>query len=265
MSKVINKVFNKSCTHMNELQPNQVDLVVTSPPYFNLKEYSSWDTYEDHLDWLKIVFTEVYRVMRPGSWICWNIQECLPNKSDTATERMGCHPLLADTICIMREVGFWYEKDIIWYKGKGTATQKLFGSYPNPSLLLISGLTEHIITARKPMGKKPARKRDPDIVEKSKITKEEWGAWAVDFWEIPPVPSSYTKHPAPYPVELAERCIRLNSFVDDLVLDPFMGSGTTALAAQRAKRNYVGYELNEDYIESIQSKLDKNTDLFADV
>lgn len=256
----MNKVFNKSCESMTELDDNSVDLIVTSPPYHNLKDYSSWNSYDDYLNWLRNIFKECFRVLHPGSWICWNIQECIPKEK--ADERLGCHPLLAHTIGIMEQTGFLYEKDIIWYKGKGTATQKLFGSFPKPSLILVSGLTEHIITARKPFKGTKRKQRSQEIVDKSLISKKQWGEWATDMWEIKPVPSKLTNHPAPFPIELAERCIRLNSFVEDLVLDPFMGSGTTAVAAVRSKRNYVGYEIHKKYVNMIEAKLNKHKDLF---
>ena len=252
-------IYNKSCQQMDELVNESVDLVVTSPPYFNLRDYAIWATYQEHLDFIEVVLFECFRVLKPGSWICWNIQECLPISKDDQKERQGCYPLLADTIKLLQKVGFLYEKDIIWYKGKGTATQKLFGSYPSPSLILVSGLTEHIITCRKPKGSYK-RSISAEIKEKSALTKEQWGAWAVDLWEIPP--TRVKGHTAPFPIELANRCIRLNSFYDDLILDPFMGSGTTALAAKRAGRHYVGYEYQEEYYNLISERLRKNVDIF---
>jgi DNA modification methylase len=254
-------VYNKSCEKMDDLGNDTIDLVVSSPPYFNLRDYAIWPDYQAHLGFIRNVLAECFRVLKPGAWICWNIQECLPISKDEHSddERKGCRPLLADTIKILQEVGFYYEKDIIWYKGKGTATQKLFGSYPQPSLILVSGLTEHIITCRKPKGKY-RREISDDIKAKSKISKDEWGKWAVDLWEIPP--TKVKGHTAPYPIELVNRCIRLNSFYGDTVLDPFMGSGTTAIAAQRAGRHYIGYEYQKEYCDLIASRLKKNHDIF---
>lgn len=244
----LNQIFNSSCEDMKELEEGSVNLVVTSPPYYNLRDYSVWNSYEDHLAFIKKVLAECYRVLMPGGWIYWNIQECIPFPPAQTKKERCCMPLLAHTISLMLDVGFLYEKDIIWYKGKGTATQKLFGSYNLPGLILTSGLTEHIITARKPRGKFK-REVDKEIKEKSIITKEEWGAWAVDLWEIPPVNSKHKNHPAPYPIEIPKRCIRLNSFWGDLVLDPFMGGGTTAVACDLTERYFVGYEIHKKYID----------------
>ena len=259
----VNKVYNKSCENMDDLPDDSVDLIITSPPYFSLKSYAQWDCYKNHLGFIDRVISECYRVLHPGQWICWNIQECVPINREQSEERQGCYPLLADTIQMMRNHGFFYEKDIIWYKGQGTASQKLFGSFPYPSLILTSGLTEHIITARKPLNNSPKKQRSEEIRDKSKLTKDEWGKWAVDLWHIPPVASNTTNHPAPFPVELAYRCIRLNSFYDDVILDPFMGSGTTAIASQSSGRNYVGYEIHENYITMFRERLNNNYDIFA--
>lgn len=260
----INTIYNSSCQLMNDLPDGSVDLVVTSPPYYNLKSYSSWPTYKDHLDFISEIIKECYRVLRPGGWICWNIQEYLPNPpKDKSEERTGTLPLLADTICIMRDLGFFYEKDIIWYKGKGTATQKMFGTYPNPGLILISGLTEHIITARKQKGDFKKVVTD-EIKSKSIISKKEWADWAVDLWDIQPVNSKKLAHPAPFPIELPYRLIRLYSFVGDLVLDPFMGSGQTALAAKSCGRNYVGYEMNYEYYQNALSRIKSDIDIGED-
>lgn len=255
-------VHNKSCEVMVEIPDGVIDLVVSSPPYYNLKEYSNWPTYKSYLDFIHRVIKECFRVMRPGSWICWNIQECIPfPPSQTGRERY-CEPLLAHTINILMEVGFLYEKDIVWFKGKGTATQKLFGSYPYTSLILVSGLTEHIITARKPRGDYH-REISNDIKEKSKLTKDEWGKWAVDLWEIHPASSKSVGHPAPYPIELATRCIRLNSFWGDVVLDPFFGAGTTGLAAKNCGRHYIGYETYPEYIRLAENRIRHDVDIFA--
>lgn len=256
---LLNHIYNKSCEKMDDLLDSSVDLVVSSPPYYNLRDYSIWPTYQDHLDFIERVLRECYRVLKPGSWICWNIQECIPFPPKQTGKERYCEPLLAHTIALLQKIGFLYEKDIIWYKGKGTATQKLFGSYPNPSLILVSGLTEHIITCRKPRGDYKPEVSD-EIKKKSELTKEEWGKWAVDLWDIPPTKVRW--HTAPFPIELAHRCIRLNSFYGGVVLDPFMGSGTTAIAAKRCGRNYVGYELHPKYVELIEARIRNVHDMF---
>ena len=254
-------IYNSSCENMSQVDNDSVGLVVTSPPYFNLREYAVWDSYQDHMDFIRLVLSECYRVLKPGGWLCWNIQECIPiKKYKKSEERKGCYPLLSHTISLMEQAGFLYEKDIIWFKGKGSATQKLFGSYPFPNMILLSGLTEHIITVRKG-GKKP--RVDSVIKEKSRLTKEEWGQWGTDHWDIPAVKKSQTGHPAAFPIDIPYRLIRMYSFVDDIVLDPFMGSGTTAAAAKRCGRKFLGYELHQEYIDLAISRVRHDIDIFA--
>lgn len=154
----------------------------------------------------------------------------------------------------MMGAGFLYEKTIIWYKGQGTATQKLFGSYPYPGIILVSGVTEHIITARKPRGKHKEDISD-ETKEKSKLTKDEWAKWAIDLWEFAPVRKSQSGHTAAFPFELPKRCIRLFSFYEDIVLDPFMGSGTTARSAIHTGRKYIGYEIHKDCVKRAEDSI----------
>ena len=259
----VDHIYNKSCEDMSDLGDHSVDMIVTSPPYFSLKEYATWQTYDEHLDFIYKVLLECYRVLKQGAWICWNVQDCIPFPPEKAKYERFCAPITSDTIQLMQKVGFLYEKDIIWYKGKGTATQKLFGSYPNPSLILVSGLTEHIITARKPRRKGFRREVSDEVKEKSKLTKKEWGAWAVDLWEIPPAKSKF--HPAVYPVEIPYRLIRMNSFHGDIVLDPFMGGGSTGVAAKLCGRKYIGYEIHKEYIKEAKIRIEHETGLGFEV
>lgn len=249
---------------MKDLNDESIDLVVTSPPYFSLRDYSTWDTYEDYLSFISRVGKECYRVMKPGSWICWNVQDSLPfPPSQTGKERYS-KPLAADSIKTLEKCGFNYERGIVWYKGEGTATQRLFGTYPWPGLLLISSLTEPIILMRKSRGKYK-KKIDQENKEKSKLSKENWSKWTLDHWDIRPESAKRIGHPAPYPIEIPYRLIRMFSFVGDVVLDPFMGSGTTALAAKRCSRKYVGYDIHENYIELASKRITSDVDMFVDM
>jgi len=250
----LDKIYNKSCEDMSEIPDNSVGLVVTSPPYFDLREYATWDTYPEYMQFIRKVLKECYRVLIPGRWICWNVQECIAFPPKQTGQERYCQALSANTITAMLSLQFLYEKTIIWYKGKGTATQKLFGTYPLPGLILCSGLTEHIITARKPRDN--FKENVPkDIKERSKITKREWADWAVDLWEFPPAKKSVSGHPAAFPLELPRRCIRLWSFCGDVVLDPFIGGASTAIAAKREDRHYIGYEIHKEFIDEAQNRM----------
>ena len=262
---MINTIYNKSFLDAStyELPLSYVDMIVTSPPYYNLKEYAVWKDYDCYLNFIFQVLECCYDILRPGGWLCWNIQDCIPFPHSRTGKERYCQPLFAQTVNFINDIGFLYEKDIVWYKGKGTATQKLFGSYNLPGLILCSGLTEHIITARKPRGDYK-REIHEDVKEKSKLTKKEWGEWAVDLWNIHPESAKRIGHPAPYPIEIPYRLIRMNTFVGDTVLDPFMGSGTTALAAKRCSRNYIGYEIHKEYIDIAEGRLRADIDIFED-
>ena len=262
---MINIIYNKSFLDisMSDIPLDSVDMIVTSPPYFNLKEYATWKDYGDYLGFIFNILECCYDALKPGGWLCWNIQDCIPfPHSQTGKERY-CEPLFAQTVSLINDAGFLYEKDIVWYKGKGTATQKLFGSYSSPGMILISGLTEHIITARKPRGDYK-REISKDIKEKSKLTKKEWADWAVDLWDIHPESAKRIGHPAPYPIEIPYRLIRMNTFIGDTIFDPFMGSGTTALAAKRCGRNYIGCEIHKEYIDLAEGRLRADVDIFEE-
>jgi len=259
----LNHIYNKSCEDMSDLDDGSIDLIVTSPPYFNLKEYSQWDTYDDYLWWIDGVILECYRVLRPGGWVCWNVQDSIPFPPRLSAGERYSEALASDSIKMLQSAGLFYEKSIVWYKGQGTATQRLFGSYPRPGLLLVSGLTEHIILCRKHRGKYK-RKITKDIETKSLLTKDEWSKWTLDLWTISPESSKRIGHPAPFPVEIPYRLIRMFSFYGDVILEPFLGSGSTALAAKKAGRNFIGYETSKKYIKIAKDRISSVVDIFGD-
>ncbi len=260
-----NIIYNKSCTEdgMSEISDSSIDMVITSPPYFSLKDYSYWEDYKSYINFIEEVAMGCFRVLKPGGWICWNVQDSLPfPKSKTGVERYS-EPLAADSIKTFQSAGFKYEKGIIWYKGQGTASQRLFGSFPSPGLILISSLTESIIFMRKSRGDFK-REIDERIKQESLISKEEWSKWALDLWTIRPESAKRVGHPAPFPMEIPYRLIKMFSFINDVVLDPFMGSGTTAKAAKRCGRKYIGYEIHKKYVDLAESRLLADVDIFDD-
>jgi len=257
---LLNHVYNKSCEQMEEIEDESVDIIISSPPYFNLKKYAQWETYSSYLAFIRNVSTACYRVLKPGGWLCWNVQDSLPFPHEKA-ERYS-EPLASDSIQIFKECDFKYERGIVWYKGQGTATQRLFGSYPNPGLLLISSLTEPVILMRK-WREGYKREISPEIREKSKLTKREWSEWTLDIWEIKPESAKRVGHDAPFPFELPYRLIRMFSFYGDVVLDPFFGSGTTGLAAESCGRKFIGYEIHSEYIDVFRTRQKKRHNIFA--
>jgi len=239
---------------MKEMPDDCVDLIVSSPPYFNLREYSQWETYEDYIIFIYEVAFNLHRILKPGRSLFWNIQDSYP-KPLINKDQKGSLALSADTIKKFQSAGFTYECNIVWYKGKGGATQRMFGSYPYPPTFLISKQHENILFFRKSPGFKIPISRQK---EESLITKQEWVQYTNSLWEFNPETheSQYQlSHPAVFPTELPYRCIKLWSFIADTIFDPFIGSGTTATVAKGLKRNFIGIEINPDYCKIAEERL----------
>lgn len=232
---------------MNTFADNSIDLVVTSPPYWNLRDYSFWETYDDYMEFIEICIAEISRVIKPGRHICWNVQPFLPDR--VKGERYH-RPVSADTTRIAYDSGLMLEQVIIWHKPNGH-NQRMFGSYPNPPTIIYTPNYEDILLFRK-IGK-------ANLTNKSKgseLTLGEWKEWTLPIWTIPIDYRAFGHH-APFPVEIPRRCIKLHSFVGDTVLDPFMGSGTTIIAALNTERNAIGIEKDKDYFEVAQERIAK--------
>ena len=225
---------------MRQMPDGCVDLVVTSPPYWNQRSYSFWPTYGDYMEDVSLWVGEVAQILKPGRHCFWVIPDKLPwpPKENGTRERLYM-PIYADTERCASEAGLVCEFPIVWKKPHGT--QKMFGSYPYPPTIIPTQMTERICMWRKPGKPDLSRKSD-----ESRFTKEQWVTWAQDMWEINPETS--IDHPAPFPEELVNRVVTLWSFVSDLVFDPFMGSGTTAVAAKKLGRHYFGCDINPEYV-----------------
>lgn len=233
---------------MPQLDP--VSLIVTSPPYYNLKDYSSWFTYESYLTDMRTVLSESFRLLPNGRHLVWNIQPYLPTRQNDERWHL---PLSADTIREAYLVGFMLEHTIVWRK-TNSVCQHMFGSYPYPPSFIYTPTTEDVHIFRKP-GKAEYVKN-----EESKLTKEEWTKWTVPIWDIPLefIPSRWhLKHGASFPTELPRRAMRLHSFVGETVLDPFNGLASTGVAAIETGRKYIGIELSEEYLGFSIARLEK--------
>lgn len=252
------KVVFGDCRAMPELADQAVHLVVTSIPYWSLKDYSHEDqiglgqSYEEYLTSMREVLSECFRSLHDGCRMIINTgdQYC-------STQEHGYYhvkPISADVIRISQELGFVYMGDIIWRKtpnGKASGGAVLGGSlyYPRDGALNIA--YEHILVFRK-LGEKPAV--SAEAKELSKLTKEERTKWFYAFWNDI-TPERQTGHVAMFPVELPLRIIKMFSFHGETVLDPFMGSGTTAKAAMMTGRNSIGYEINDKLEDMIRLKV----------
>lgn len=250
------------------LTDESVHLVLTSPPYWTLKRYNEHPDqlghvkdYEVFLSELEKVWRRCLRVLVPGGrLVCVVGDVCLSRR---AFGRHVVVPLHADIAVICRKIGFDNLNPIIWNKIANASFEvengsKFLGKPYEPNAIIKNDI-EFILMQRKPGGyRKPTQyQRD-----RSRMSKEEFDAWFRQSWNIPG--ESTRKHPAPFPFELAYRLVRMFSFVDDTVLDPFCGSGTTMLAALRTGRNSIGVEIDQDYIALAERRLRaESSNLFA--
>ncbi len=229
-----NQILPGNAATMHELPDNSVHLMVTSPPYNVRKEYDADLSLEEYLDLLRQVFTETYRVLVHGGRACVNIAN------------VGRKPYLplSDYIShLMLEIGFLMRGEIIWCKGAGAGVSMAWGSWQSAANPVLRDIHEYILVFSKGTF---ARKKTPG--KESTISRADFMEWTKSVWTMNPESAKRVGHPAPFPVELPYRLIQLYTYRDEIVLDPFMGSGSTAIAALQAGRKFVGYEINPHYL-----------------
>ena len=248
-------------TGVPALHDESIALTFTSPPYWNFVDYVNpkgvgyEESYNDYLKSLSRLFKEIKKKTIPGGRMVINASNMKSRKSIEGTSFV--YPIVPDIITLARKAGFTFFDEIIWVKGGANAGalkgRVLFGSYPYPPTPKILDSTfENIIVFTKP-GKR--KKVCPDVKERSQLTKDEWRAFTKGIWEIPPDRDPH--HPATFPMEIAERIIRMYSFADDAVLDPFAGSGTTLIAAEKHNRVGIGFEISREYEVALKEKVEK--------
>jgi len=245
---------------MEEMEDESVHLVITSPPYWQLKDYGNGsqigfnDSYEDYINNLNLVWKECYRVLHKGCRLCVNIGDQFARS--VYYGRYKVIPIREEIIKFCETIGFDYMGAIIWQKVttcNTTGGATIMGSFPYPRNGIIKLDYEFILIFKK-LGDPPKVSRE--IREKSKLTLEEWNEYFYGHWNFSG--ERQDKHFAMFPEELPKRLIKMFSFVGDIVLDPFLGSGTTCLAARKLERNSIGYEVNEDFLPIIKEKLNKD-------
>ncbi len=243
--------------NMDELKNESVHLVITSPPYWQLKDYGNGsqigfnDSYEDYINNLNLVWKECHRVLHNGCRLCINIGDQFARS--VYYGRYKIIPIRTEIIKFCETIGFDYMGAIIWQKVttcNTTGGATIMGSFPYPRNGIIK-LDYEFILIFKRLGNPPTVNRE--IKEKSKLTKDEWNEYFYGHWNFSG--EKQDKHLAMFPEELPKRLIKMFSFVGDAVLDPFLGSGTTCLAARKLRRNSVGYEINEDFLPAIKEKV----------
>lgn len=237
----LDKIFCKSSERMNELPDDSVHLMVTSPPYNVGKDYDEDLTFEEYISFLNRVWREVYRVLVPGGRACINIANL---------GRKPYIPLHAFIIEGMLDLGFLMRGEVIWDKASSASPSTAWGSWRSPANPTLRDVHEYIIIFSKGMfGRKNISDR------KSTISRDEFLEFTKSVWTFPAESARKVGHPAPFPVELPYRLIQLYTFEDEIILDPFMGSGQTAIGAVKTNRHYIGYEIDESYAELAKERI----------
>ncbi|NPB03120.1 MAG: site-specific DNA-methyltransferase [Thermotogae bacterium] len=231
----LNTIFCKSSENMEELPDNSIHLMVTSPPYNVGKEYDKNLSFSEYRSFLRRVWREVHRVLVPGGRVCINVANL---------GRKPYIPLHAFIIQDMLEIGFLMRGEIIWDKGTSAGSSTAWGSWMSAKNPTLRDTHEYILVFSK-----DTFGRENPYNRESTISREEFLEFTKSVWRFPAVSAKKIGHPAPFPEELPYRCIQLYTFKGEIVLDPFMGSGQTAIAAMKTGRYYVGYEISREYVD----------------
>jgi DNA modification methylase len=244
---VIDQIFCKSSEDLRELPDCSVHLMVTSPPYNVGKEYDKDWTLDEYRAFLKRVMTEVYRVLVPGGRACINVANL---------GRRPYLPLHAFIIEDMLSLGFLMRGEIIWDKAASASPSTAWGSWCSPANPTLRDTHEYILVFCKQSFTRP----NP-YGRASTISRDEFLEFTKSVWRFPAEPASKVGHPAPFPEELPYRLIQLYTYEGEVVLDPFIGSGTTAVAAIKARRHFVGYDIEPAYAEMARRRVARASQL----
>jgi site-specific DNA-methyltransferase (adenine-specific) len=236
----LDKIFCKTSEQMEELPDNSIHLMVTSPPYNVGKVYDENLTLKEYRAFLKRVWSEVKRVLVPGGRLCINIANL---------GRKPYIPLHAFIVEDMLDLNFLMRGEIIWNKASSGSPSTAWGSWLSAKNPTLRDIHEYILVFSKGMFSRGNLKR------KSTISKEEFLEFTKSVWTFSAEPATKVGHPAPFPVELPYRFIQLYTFEEEVVLDPFIGSGQAAIAALRTQRHYVGYDINEEYVKLAERRI----------
>ena len=241
--EMTNQIIHGSSERMSQIPDNSLHLMVTSPPYNVTKEYDQDLSLAEYLQMLHGVFSETYRVLVYGGRACINVAN------------LGRKPYipLSDSLSqMMIDVGFLMRGEIIWHKGAGAGVSMAWGSWRSAANPVLRDVHEYILV----FSKGSFRRKKPDGRENT-ISREQFMEWTKSVWTMKPESAKKVGHPAPFPVELPYRLIQLYTYAGDVVLDPFMVVGTTALAALKSGRSFIGYESNPQYIQRAWERIDQ--------
>ena len=243
--ELLNTTILGSAEDMSMIPDNSLHLMITSPPYNVSKEYDEDLSLKEYLEMLRKVFAETYRVLVNGGRACINVAN------------LGRKPYipLSDYISqMMIEIGFNMRGEIIWNKAASASPSTAWGSWMSASNPILRDIHEYILVFSKGDYKRDRKKQEKEIKQNT-ITKEDFMEWTKSIWTFNAESARRVGHPAPFPVDLPHRLIQLYSFTTDIILDPFMGSGTTAIAALKSNRKYIGFETNKEYVELTEKRV----------
>ncbi|MHB1987388.1 MAG: DNA-methyltransferase [Acidimicrobiales bacterium] len=250
-------IYHADARHMADVESSSVALVVTSPPYFAGKEYEESlgqngvpGTYFEYLALLRDVFAECKRVLEPGGRIAVNVANL---------GRRPYRSLAGDVTAILQELGLLLRGEVVWWKGRAAGGSCAWGTFQRPGNPVLRDVTERIVIAGKGRFDR-ALKAEERLVRglpsTATISRDEFLEATTDLWEIAPESATRVRHPAPFPVELPERLIELYTYEQDVVLDPFMGSGSTGVAAVRTHRHFIGFDTDESYCKAARERVE---------
>src|SRR5262245_30502927 len=263
---IVDEVHLGDARSMDRVQDGSVALVVTSPPYFAGKQYEAElgqggipASYTEFLAMLEGVFAECVRVLEPGGRIAVNVANL---------GRKPYRSLSADVIGILQDrLGLLLRGEVVWRKARGAGGNCAWGSFRSPANPVLRDLTERVVVASKGRFDRALdrrRRAAAGLPHEVTTTADEVLEATLDVWELAPESATRVGHPAPFPVELPQRFIELYTWRDDVVLDPFMGVGTTGVAAVRTGRHYLGYDTDPTYVEASRTRIAAEVAAVAD-
>jgi len=244
-AELLNKNIVGNAEDMSMVPSNSLHLMITSPPYNVSKEYDKDLSLPEYLSMLTNVFRETYRVLVNGGRACINVANL---------GRKPYIPLSGYLSQIMIEIGFNMRGEIIWNKAGSSGSSTAWGSWLSASNPTLRDAHEYILVFSKGDYRRELKKQEQEI-KQSTMSKDDFKEWTKSIWTFKAESARRVGHPAPFPVELPNRLIQLFSFTGDIVLDPFMGSGTTGIAAIKSDRHFVGFDTSEEYIELANQRI----------
>ncbi|MCB0997069.1 MAG: site-specific DNA-methyltransferase, partial [Acidimicrobiales bacterium] len=252
----VDVIYQHDAREMTKVVSNSVALVVTSPPYFAGKQYEEDlgvggvpADYFEYLELLHGVFAECKRVLEPGGRIAVNVANL---------GRRPYRSLSGDVAEILQDLGLLLRGEVVWWKGRAAGGSCAWGTFQRPANPVLRDITERVVIASKGRFDRaltPAQRLERGLPSTATISRDEFMEATTDLWEISPESATRVGHPAPFPVELPKRLIELYTYAGDIVLDPFMGSGSTAVAAVRAERHYLGFDTDAEYVAIAERRI----------